>query len=135
MKYEELLERAMKKIPKDINRGERFNPPAVESFIEGNRTIVTNLHALANYLNRDLNHIVKFLAKELAAPGNVDGKRVIFIGKFPNKVINEKVQLYIKQYVRCKECGSPDTKFEKEDRILMLHCMACQARYPVPKVK
>lgn len=133
--YEELLKKAYEKIPKHSDRHERFQPPKVDSFIEGNRTIVKNLNTIANYLNRDLQHIVKYLSKELASPGTIDKNRVIFIGKFKNKLINEKVQQYIKEYVLCKECGSPDTRFEKEDRVLMAHCMACQARYPVPKVR
>ncbi len=135
MDYEKLLKKAYEKIPKQSDRGERFNPPPVDSFIEGNRTIVKNLNAIANYLNRDINHIIKYLSKELATSGTIDGNRVIFIGKFKNRLVNEKMQQYIKEYVKCKECGSPDTKFEKEDRILMLHCMACQARRPVPKVR
>lgn len=135
MDYKELLKKAMEKIPKQSDKHERFQPPNVESFIEGNRTIVKNLNTIANYLNRDIRHIIKFLSKELASPGTIDKNRVIFTGKFRNRIINEKMQQYIKQYVLCKECGSPDTKFEKEDRILMIHCMACQARYSVPKVR
>jgi len=134
MEYEELLRKAMEKLPKQSEKGERFNPPDVESFIEGNKTILKNLNVVANYLNRDIQHVIKFLSKELATSGTVDGNRVIFIGKFKNYQVNEKLMMYIKSFVRCKECNSPDTKIVKEDRFAIMHCMACQAKHPVPKV-
>ncbi len=135
MDYKELLKKAMEKIPKHSEKHERFNPPHVDSFVEGNKTIVKNLNVVANYLNRDLSHILKFLSKEFATYGNVEGNRVVFIGKFRNRIVNERMQQYIKEYVICKKCGSPDTKIEKEDRTMFLHCMACQARYPIRKVR
>lgn len=135
MNYEELLKRAKNEIPKTSDSGERFNPPAVKSFIEGKTTIVQNLKNISKYLNRDINHIIKYLSKELATSGNIDGNRVIFTGKFKNYVINSKMGQYIDDFVKCKECGSPDTKIEKENRIKVIHCMACQAVKPLPKIR
>ncbi len=135
MDYEDLLKRAKKDIPESSNKGERFKPPRLKSFIEGKTTIVQNLKNISKYLNREINHIIKYLSKELATSGNIDGNRVIFTGKFRNKVINAKMKQYIKEYIVCKECGSPDTKIEKENRIKVIHCMACQAIKPLPKIR
>lgn len=137
MEYEELLKRVQENLPKDINKGERFDPRRYEadSFIEGNRTFLKNITQIANYLNRDVQHLIKFLAKELATSGNLEGQRAVFIGKFPRRIISEKLVLYVNTYVKCKECGSPDTKFEKDDRVLIMKCMACQAKRPLPKIR
>jgi translation initiation factor 2 subunit 2 len=114
----------------------RFKWISEDNFIAlyGKRKL-KDLEANTNYLNRDLSHMIKFLSKEFATYGNVEGSRVIFVGKFKNRIVNERTQQYIKEYVICKKCGSPDTKIEKEDRVMFLHCMACQARYPIRKVK
>ena len=34
-------------------------------------------------------------------------------------------------YVVCTECGRPDTKIVKEDRVMVLECEACGARRPI----
>ncbi len=135
MNYDELLKKAKKEMPEKTDKSSRFNPPKVESFIEGKTTIVKNLNKIANYLNRDIHHIIKYLSKELATSGNIDGNRIIFVGKFKNFIVDKKTKQYIQEYVICKECGSPDTKIEKENRIKVIHCMACQAVKPLPKIK
>ncbi len=134
MNYEEMLEKAYQQIPKRTEKRERFNPPKVQSFIQGNRTIFANFGEIANYLNRDKQHMMKYLFKELATSGLLDGNRLILTGKFESERLQKKVDKYIKEYVICRQCGSPDTKLVKEDRLHFIKCMACQAKYPVPKV-
>ena len=136
MDYTKLLERVREKLPKDRCSSDRLKMPLIDSFVEGSKTISTNLHNVANYLNRDEAHVVKFIAKELATSSIIEkGDRVIFTGKFPNRMINLKLEAYVANYVRCKECCSADTKLEKEDIVTIIHCMECQAKRPVPKIR
>jgi translation initiation factor 2 subunit 2 len=135
MDYEQLLKRVRDNLPKDIDKGERFKMPVADSLIEGNRTFLKNVTQITDYLNRDVQHFIKFLAKELATSANLEGTRAVFIGKFPKRILDEKVASYVNTFVKCKECGSPDTKFETQDRVLMMKCMACQAKRPLPKIK
>lgn len=125
--YEEMLEDALKKV-KAKDSGERFEIPVIESLIEGNRTIIRNFMQVCDILKRDQNHLLKFLTRETAAPGSIDGQRAILQAKIPNKVLQSKLNNYIRDYVICKECGRPDTKLIKEDRITFLKCEACGAR-------
>ena len=133
--YEKLLERVRETLPEDTGEHERFQMPTAKSFIQGNKTLMNNIGQVADYLNRDIQHLLKFLLKELATSGILEGSKAIFTGKFPKKVIDEKLILYVNTYVKCRECGSPDTKFDTTDKILMLHCIACQAKRPLPRVK
>lgn len=135
MDYEELLKRAKEKIPKDVLEKKRFEMPKAESFIQGSKTIITNIGHIANYLNRDINHILKFLSRELATAGLIESSRAVFTGKFTNNQVNAKVELYVKEFVTCRECGSPDTKLFKEERVDCMKCMACQASRPVATIK
>ncbi|RLI78897.1 translation initiation factor IF-2 subunit beta, partial [Archaeoglobales archaeon] len=40
----------------------------------------------------------------------------------------------VKTYVLCKECNAPDTEFVREERVLMVRCLACGAKHPVKGV-
>ena len=129
--YEKLLEDAYKKL-KPIEKGrERFEIPLIEGHIEGNKTIITNLHQIASYLRRDLGHLLKFLLKELATPGTIKNNRLILMRKISSQKINEKIQQYSEEFVVCRQCGKPDTELIKEKGFLFMHCLACGAKHSV----
>ncbi len=129
--YEALLERARSKLPKKVQTKERFEIPKLISRIEGNKTIITNFIQVSNLLHREPKQILKYLQRELATPGNIDGQRLILGRKLGSVLINEKVAKYTKDFVLCTDCGKPDTQLVKEDRVLMLKCMACGAKHPI----
>jgi len=129
--YEDLLNNAYKNV-KPIEKGnERFEIPRVEGMIEGSKTIVTNFTQICSYLRRDCNHVAKFLNKELATAALIDGTRLILNRKIMSQKINEKIALYVKDFVVCKECGKPDTELIKQERFVFLHCLACGAKHSV----
>jgi len=128
MNYEELLNKAYEKLPEHSNTEERFEIPQVQTMIEGNATIIVNFTQVAQDIRRDPKHLLKFLSKELAAPGSLEGVRAILQSKIPKLRIQQKLEAYIKEYVLCKECGKPDTKLEKQDRFTFLKCEACGAK-------
>ena len=132
--YEKLLEQAMSKLPNKSESSERFQMPRANILPAGARTIITNFVEIANSLRRKPYHLQKFLLKELATSGELDGNRLVVQGRFRSDVVNRKIDLYAKEYVLCPECGKPDTKFVKEDRYLFLKCEACGSRHVVKKV-
>ena len=131
MEYEKLLERAQERLPKKVKTTERFEIPKVKGHIEGNKTIITNFSQIVTTLRRDTKHMLKYLLRELAAPGNIDGPRLILGRKISSALINEKIQKYANEFVICKECGKPDTQITKEGGVLMLKCTACGAKHPI----
>ncbi len=82
-------------------------------------------------LNRDPQHVLKFLTKELATAANIDSGRVVFQGVFGPDSLNRLIKIYVEKYVICSICGKPDTKISKQDRFLFLECEACGARSSV----
>ena len=46
-KYEQLLKRAYKNLPKVSTKTTRFEVPSVEGRFEGNRTVVSNLNQIS----------------------------------------------------------------------------------------
>lgn len=135
MDYESLLKKAYEKLPKIEEYKDRFQIPVAETMIQGNQTIIKNFSQIAERLRRDPNHILKFLAKELATPAGLDGARAILQTKLSQKMVQQKLDVYVVDYVFCKECKSPDTKLIKEDRITFLKCEACGAKSPKKAIK
>jgi translation initiation factor 2 subunit 2 len=135
MNYEQLLKKARDSLPKDIHKKARFEIPNIESFVQGNVTNVTNFSQVSKYLNRDPKHMMKFFLREIATSGNLSGTKAVFTGKFPRHILQKKLEAYINEFVRCKECGHADTKLVKEERLMFMTCMACNAKSPVRRIK
>lgn len=128
--YENLLNEAYKEI-KPIKSSERFEIPKIEGHLEGNKTILTSFQQIATYLRRDINHLLKFLLKELASSGKIEGSRVVLQTRIQSSKINEKIRQYAEEFVICKECGKPDTELIKDKEFLFVHCLACGAKHSV----
>ena len=131
MNYEDLLEDAYKKVKPVKSKIERFEIPKIEGHVQGNQTILSNFKQICDYLRRDCSHLVKFLQRELATPGKLQGERLVLQNKVPSARINEKIKQYVDEFVICKECGKPDTELQKDGNFMFLHCLACGAKHSV----
>ncbi len=128
--YEKMLEYALEKMPKKMHERERFEVPQAITEIQGNKTLIRNFADIAVILRREPAHLAKYFFKELATPGNIQGSALILQRKLTNELIQEKINSYVKDFVYCKICGEPDTKFVKEGRITFIQCDACGGRSP-----
>ena len=121
--YEKLLEKARKELPESFLKVERFEIPKVRGHIQGNRTIINNFHQIAAVLHRKPEHLLKYVLKELAAPGELKQSALIIGAKIPAARINEKIQKYAEAFVICPECKKPDTKLIKEGGVMYMKCL------------
>ncbi len=128
--YEKLLQTALEKMPKKLHERERFQVPEAITEIQGNKTLIKNFADITSTLRREPSHLASYLFKELATPGNMQGSALILQRKLTRDFIQEKINSYIKDFVYCKVCGEPDTKFVKEGRITFIQCDACGSRSP-----
>ncbi len=133
--YEALLDNLYAKLPKkNTFTGERFECPIVEVLNQGSKTIVKNFENACSKLRRKPEEVSRFLFKELAVPGELQqGGRLLLHGKFRDKQVNEKLNLYCKTQVLCSQCGKPDTHLQStgERHGKVLKCEACGAVNPV----
>lgn len=132
--YEKLLERGMENVPKRPESGGRFQIPGARVLNQGMRTFIANFLEIADALRREPSHMMKFLLKELATSGEIKGKAAGFTGKFFPSLIDKKIEIYVKSYVLCRECGKPDTKLIKKDRLEFIKCEACGAKHPAKRI-
>ncbi len=134
MGYDELLKRAMEKLPKDVEKRERFEVPKIICEISGNKIVLKNFGEILAVLRREPNQLAKYLSKGLATSASVQGNILVFQGKISREILQRKIDDYVKEFVYCKECGKPDTKIVKEGRVCFLVCEACGARHPTRSI-
>ncbi len=133
--YEELLKKAYENITEIGDATKRFMVPEGKVFIEGKTTVLENFAEIADTLNRDPDHLMKYLLGELGTAGKIDSGRAVFNGKFEKTYVNSIIKNYVAEYVMCSECGSPDTHLRKDGRVAVLRCDACGGHRPVKKRK
>lgn len=130
--YLKLLERLYSKLPEKAQSvGMQALPNLIILYI-GNTTIIKNFNEYCDRLRRESKLCMKFLLKELAAPGNIDENgQLIIQGKFSSASINKIMDRFIKTYVQCSTCKSLDTILVKEKKTWYIYCLACGAKTPV----
>merc|ERR1712062_730335 len=140
--YDELLQRVytiMKEKNPDTVVGETkkfvMRPPQVVK-VGAKKTAFVNFAEIAKMLHRQPKHLLAFLFAELGTTGALDGSnQLVMKGKFQQKHIENVLRRYIKEYVTCHTCRSPDTILNKETRLFFLQCMKCNSRCSVQTIK
>ena len=131
MDYEAMLDRAKEQLPDDVQATERFQVPNVRGHVQGSKTVINNWFEIAKAFDRKPEHLLKYVQKELATPGEIIKQSVIFGSKIPAARINEKLVQYTDEYVFCPACGKPETKLSKDAGVVIMTCQACGARNTV----
>ena len=127
-----MLKKVRAELPESILERNRFEIPKVKGHVQGNKTIISNFLPIADALSRQPEHMLKYILKELATPGEIKKSGSVIIGtKVPASRINDKIKQYADEFVICHECGKPDTKLEKEGVFTYMKCTACGARHAV----
>ncbi|RLF30628.1 MAG: translation initiation factor IF-2 subunit beta [Thermoplasmata archaeon] len=129
--YKSLLKQLIQNVSTKVVKSERFEVPKAEVIYEGRTTIIKNFDKIVDTINRDADHVLKYLLRELGTAGEKVGNRAIFQGNIPEQQIQKKINDYVETYVICEECGRPDTHLVKEGRTILLRCDACGAFRPV----
>lgn len=140
--YDELLKRVFE-IMHDKNpemaagKKQKFvmRPPQVVR-IGTKKTSFANFTEICKTLHRQPKHLLDFLLAELGTSGSVDGNSQLIIkGRFQQKQIENVLRRYIKEYVTCHTCRSPDTILQKDTRLFFLQCETCGSRCSVASIK
>uniref|UniRef100_A0A2K5S3T4 Eukaryotic translation initiation factor 2 subunit 2 n=1 Tax=Cebus imitator TaxID=2715852 RepID=A0A2K5S3T4_CEBIM len=133
--YEELLNRVfniMREKNPDMVAGEKrkfvMKPPQVVRVGTKKTSFVNFTDIFKNNNNGDI--FVFFHS------GSIDGNNQLVIkGRFQQKQIENVLRRYIKEYVTCHTCRSPDTILQKDTRLYFLQCETCHSRCSVASIK
>lgn len=133
--YEFFLDRVVANLPQTFGKvGDRvlvINPVILH---ESRRTIITNFTSITNTLNREPEHLARFIFKESGKAGTLEGERLLIQGRITNEELRKLLELYVKEFVKCPICGGLDTKIIAEKRFRFLLCEVCGAKSPVRKI-
>jgi translation initiation factor 2 subunit 2 len=100
------------------------------------KTSFVNFTEICQTLKRQPKHILAFILAELGTSGSVDGNNQLIIkGRFQQKQLESVLRRYIKEYVTCHTCRSPDTILERDVRLYFLKCRVCQSRCSVATIR
>jgi len=140
--YDELLDRVFgimrDKNPEMVGGKQKkfvMRPPQVVR-VGSKKTAFANFIEIAKMLHRPPKHLLQFLFAELGTSGAIDGNNQLIIkGRFQQKHIENVLRRYIKEYVTCHTCRSPDTILTKEGRLFFLQCMTCHSSCSVQTIK
>jgi translation initiation factor 2 subunit 2 len=127
--YEALLKRLQDKLGNTARKvRSRLEIPAPQIIWVGKNTIFRNFMEFPKALRRDPEKFLLYLNKELASAGYIAGERVIFLGRKTPSSFQALIDRYVKDYIQCPVCGSPDTHTEKNKKVAFLICEACGAK-------
>ncbi|XP_022225323.2 eukaryotic translation initiation factor 2 subunit 2 [Drosophila obscura] len=140
--YDELLKRVFEIIldkNPDMAAGRKpkfvMRPPQVLR-VGTKKTSFANFMDIAKTLHRMPKHLLDFLLAELGTSGSMDGNQQLIIkGRFQPKQIENVLRRYIKEYVTCHTCRSPETILQKDTRLFFLQCESCGSRCSVASIK
>lgn len=131
MDYDKMLDEGIENLPKKLDAGERFEIPKIRGHIQGNKTVLSNFQTIAQALDRQPEHLLKYVLKETGTPGEMRKNEVILGSKVPASRINEKILQYAYDFVFCPECKKPDTVLKKEGNMTFIKCTACGYKHVV----
>jgi translation initiation factor 2 subunit 2 len=129
--YLSLLKKARASLPENVGNKERWALPTPQIITEGRMTLLRNFKEMTVATRREPDHMAKFLLSQIGTAGSVDGDRLVFTGKVSPQKMQGVLEDYVETYVRCSECGAPDTHVEKDGRVSILRCEACGAHTPI----
>jgi len=140
--YDELLNRVFDimrlKNPEMVSGTKQkfvMRPPQVVR-VGTKKSSFVNFMEICKLLHRHQKHLLDFLLSELGTSGSIDGNNQLIIkGRFQQKQIENVLRRYIKEYVTCHTCRSPNTLLQKDSRIFFLQCEACGSRCSVASIK
>lgn len=126
---------AMRNIGGDPNDpAYRYKMPRLEAKVEGRgngiKTRIVNMEDIAKALHRDPAYITKFFGCELGAQTKENSKVSTYIvnGQHDTKELDSKLDLFIQNWVLCKECGLPETDLAVSKGFIYEICNACGKR-------
>ena len=112
----------------------RYKMPRMTAKVEGRgngiKTVLTNVFEVGLSLNRDPSEITKFFGCEMGTQStfSADTERAVVNGSHNPQDLQNKLSIYIENYVLCKQCRLPETVYKIKGGVITQRCMACGSK-------
>jgi translation initiation factor 2 beta subunit (eIF-2beta)/eIF-5 len=134
--YDELLSCCLEQI-KNIGLCKtvtKIRPVTVK--YENKKTHIYNFSYFYVPINRDREHVLKYILDELNVTGSIkDNDSVLLNGRYTTNQILSLLKTYRTIYIVCKTCKNDSTKLEKDPvtRLLYICCDSCKSKNCIVK--
>lgn len=100
--------------------------PKLVCHLEGKKTVIDNIAAVALALSRPPSYISTFFGQKLGAHSNLKDARATLNGPFTADKLQSTLDSFIKILVNCAHCGGPETLIRVDPGdVICLECMSC----------
>ncbi|OHS93619.1 Domain found in IF2B/IF5 family protein [Tritrichomonas foetus] len=140
--YSDMLDRCVKQINEHnpLNNGSNndkfLHLPSIKMKKVGKRTIFHNFSEICSIIKRDREHLKLYICSEQNTNASIDATGQLCIGyRIDQSNLEKIIAKYIKNYVKCRACGSYETHLIKESRVSFIICSRCSAQSQVKPIK
>lgn len=115
----------------------RYKMPHMQAKVEGRgngiKTVLVNVNEVALSLCRDAPEVTKFFGCELGAQTTyaADTDRAIVNGAHTASSLQAHLCKYIENFVLCRQCRLPETRYSIKGGVITQKCAACGAKSQV----
>jgi translation initiation factor 2 subunit 2 len=119
--FRDEIDDLIKALPENMRSG----IPKLEIEVQGKRTIIKNFISVAKEMQRDPQHISKYLSSSLGVQTKRKNKQLILRGILSKSKLETTLMDYANQFIICPNCGKPDTILDITKNKTVLSCLAC----------
>lgn len=141
LKYDNLLDRIYSfpgMISSKTSENKPIIIPALIGHKEGKYMYITNFSAIYNMINRNKNHVAKYISIETNAPLSLISDDCLkIVCKFSITEMQNIIKKYVQEFVQCSQCKGIDTKLMRNsvERLMEISCTKCSAKRIVRNLK
>ncbi|KAL6121842.1 hypothetical protein NUSPORA_01185 [Nucleospora cyclopteri] len=106
----------------------RYKMPPVEIAVETNKTLLKNLELICKSFHRDPQHVLKYLSLNFGCNTKIvtaGTTKFYLTGVFDSEKIQNGIYDFIDNFVLCKKCENPETRFIEQNGVLKRSCNSC----------
>lgn len=102
------------------------------------KTVFINFGSICKSIHRQQDHLLQYMSAELGTTGNIQiGGGLVMKGRFGAEGIANVLKRYMREYVICTSCISPDTVLMRDanTRLYFVSCESCGAKRSVAPIR
>lgn len=102
------------------------------------KTVFLNFGSICKSIHRQQDHLLQYMSAELGTTGNIQiGGGLVMKGRFGAEGIANVLKRYMREYVVCTSCISPDTVLMRDanTRLYFVSCESCGAKRSVAPIR
>jgi len=133
--YKKMLSDAYSTLGDHAKEKLKIQPPTV-TVQGGKHCVLDNFYGICQNVNRDSEHLMKFILTEFGTTGSINGEGgMVLSGRFKPKAFEKIIRNYIKQFVLCPNCRSANTNITRKDRLNYINCDHCTSSVAIQGIE